>query len=125
MTDNELAARWATAAGRLLLDVRTELADASEAERKAAGDKRSHDFLMESLAAERPDDAMLSERAPTTLSGSPPSGYGSSTRSTTPGSSPNWAATTGRCTSRCGSRGNWSPVRSPYRRKASRWPPRP
>ena len=61
MTDNELAARWATAAGRLLLDVRTELADASEAERKAAGDKRSHDFLMESLAAERPDDAVLSE----------------------------------------------------------------
>ena len=61
MTDNELAARWATAAGRLLIDVRTELADASESGRKAAGDKRSHDFLMESLAAERPDDAVLSE----------------------------------------------------------------
>ena len=51
----------ATAAGKLLLDVRTELADASEAERKAAGDKRSHDFLMEALAAERPGDAVLSE----------------------------------------------------------------
>ena len=33
----------------------------SAAERKAAGDKRSHDFLMEALAAERPGDAVLSE----------------------------------------------------------------
>jgi 3'(2'), 5'-bisphosphate nucleotidase len=61
VTDHELAARLATQAGNLLLDVRDELADASEAERKAAGDKRSHDFLMEALAAERPDDAVLSE----------------------------------------------------------------
>ena len=61
MTDHELAARLATGAGELLLDVRTELADARRAERKAAGDKRSHDFLMEPLAAERPDDAVLSE----------------------------------------------------------------
>lgn len=61
MSDHELAARLATEAGRLLLDVRTELAEASEGERKAAGDKRSHDFLMEALAAERPGDAVLSE----------------------------------------------------------------
>src|SRR5258708_13809930 len=61
MTDDEVAARLATAAGKLLLDVRAELADASEAERKAAGDKRSHDFLMEALATERPGDAVLSE----------------------------------------------------------------
>src|ERR1700676_3606629 len=61
VTDHDVAARLATAAGRLLLDVRTELADASQAERKAAGDKRSHDFLMEALAAERPNDAVLSE----------------------------------------------------------------
>ena len=61
MTDHDVAARLATEAGKLLLDVRTELADASEAERKAAGDKRSHDFLMEALAAERPGDAVLSE----------------------------------------------------------------
>ena len=54
MTDHEVAARLATDAGKLLLEVRTELADASQAERKAAGDKRSHDFLMEALAAERP-----------------------------------------------------------------------
>lgn len=61
MSDHELAARLATEAGWLLLDVRTELADATVAERKAAGDKRSHDFLMEALISARPDDAVLSE----------------------------------------------------------------
>jgi 3'(2'), 5'-bisphosphate nucleotidase len=61
MTDHEVAARLATDAGELLLEIRAELADATEAERKAAGDKRSHDFLMEALANERPADAVLSE----------------------------------------------------------------
>lgn len=61
MTDHEVAARLATAAGKLLLDVRTELAGASADERKAAGDKRSHDFLMDALAIERPGDGVLSE----------------------------------------------------------------
>ena len=59
--DHEVAARLATEAGQLLLAVRAELADATAAERKAAGDKRSHDYLMEALARERPDDAVLSE----------------------------------------------------------------
>jgi 3'(2'), 5'-bisphosphate nucleotidase len=62
-SDHELAARLATQAGELLLGVRTELADATAAERKDAGDKRAHDFLMKALAAERPDDAVLSEEA--------------------------------------------------------------
>ena len=61
MSDHELAATLATDAGRLLLGVRTELADATTAERKDAGDKRSHDFLMAALAKARPDDAVLSE----------------------------------------------------------------
>ncbi|HZQ30714.1 MAG TPA: 3'(2'),5'-bisphosphate nucleotidase CysQ [Mycobacterium sp.] len=61
MNDHELAARLASDAGRLLLAVRDELAGATAAERKSAGDKRSHDFLVEALAAERPDDAVLSE----------------------------------------------------------------
>jgi 3'(2'), 5'-bisphosphate nucleotidase len=61
MSDHELAARLATEAGALLLGVRDELAEASAQERKDAGDKRSHDFLMEALAAERPEDAVLSE----------------------------------------------------------------
>lgn len=61
MTDHELAARLATEAGELLLKVRAELADADAADRKAAGDKRSHDFLMAALAEHRPGDAVLSE----------------------------------------------------------------
>ena len=61
MSDHELAATLATDAGRLLLDVRTELAEATAAERKDAGDKRSHDYLMTALAKARPDDAVLSE----------------------------------------------------------------
>jgi 3'(2'), 5'-bisphosphate nucleotidase len=59
--DHELAARLATEAGELLLGVRDELADADAAARKAAGDKRSHDFLMAALAQHRPADAVLSE----------------------------------------------------------------
>jgi len=59
--DDDVAARLATQAGELLLGVRDELADASAADRKDAGDKRSHDFLMEALARERPGDAVLSE----------------------------------------------------------------
>ncbi len=61
--DHQLAARLATEAGDLLLGVRRELADATADERKDAGDKRAHDFLMAALAAERPDDAVLSEEA--------------------------------------------------------------
>lgn len=61
MSDDELAATLATRAGRLLIEVRREFADASVEDRKAAGDQRSHDFLMAALAAERPDDAVLSE----------------------------------------------------------------
>lgn len=63
MNDHELAARLATRAGDLLLDVRADFADASAAERKAAGDKQSHDFLMAELATLRPGDAVLSEEA--------------------------------------------------------------
>ena len=61
MTDDQLAAELATAAGELLLAIRAELADAPAEALKAAGDKGSHDFLMEALAAARPDDAVLSE----------------------------------------------------------------
>jgi len=61
VNDHELAAHLATEAGRLLLEVRAELSDAPAADRKAQGDKRSHDFLMAQLARTRPDDAVLSE----------------------------------------------------------------
>jgi 3'(2'), 5'-bisphosphate nucleotidase len=63
MTDHELAARLATEAGELLLGVRIEFADATAAERKDAGDRRAHEYLMKALAAERPEDAVLSEEA--------------------------------------------------------------
>lgn len=63
-SDHELAARLATEAGALLLDVRSELANAKAEERKAAGDKRSHDFLLAALTAERPADTVLSEEGP-------------------------------------------------------------
>lgn len=61
MTDHELAAELATRAGKLLLEVRDELADAPAAERKDAGDKRSHEFLASELGRVRPGDAVLSE----------------------------------------------------------------
>ncbi|OBF86392.1 3'(2'),5'-bisphosphate nucleotidase CysQ [Mycobacterium sp. 852002-51163_SCH5372311] len=61
MSDHELAHQLASQAGELLLGVRDELADATQSERKAAGDKRSHDFLMQALAQSRPGDAVLSE----------------------------------------------------------------
>ena len=60
-SDHEVAAALATEAGELLLRVREELADATAAERKDAGDKRSHDYLMDALAKARPGDAVLSE----------------------------------------------------------------
>jgi 3'(2'), 5'-bisphosphate nucleotidase len=59
-SDHETAGTLATQAGELLLQVRTrEFADATA--RKAAGDAESHRFLVERLAALRPDDAVLSE----------------------------------------------------------------
>lgn len=61
MTDDLLAAELAARAGELLLAVRRELADASAQERKVAGDKRSHEFLMTGLAGARPADEVLSE----------------------------------------------------------------
>lgn len=63
MNDHELAARLATRAGDLLLDVRADYADAPAPERKAAGDKQSHDFLMAELAKLVPCDSVLSEEA--------------------------------------------------------------
>jgi 3'(2'), 5'-bisphosphate nucleotidase len=63
MNDHEVAERLATRAGDLLLDVRAEFASASAQERKAAGDNRSHQFLMAELTRLRPDDAVLSEEA--------------------------------------------------------------
>ncbi|MGE0878546.1 MAG: 3'(2'),5'-bisphosphate nucleotidase CysQ [Acidimicrobiia bacterium] len=57
--DDRLAAELATEAGRLLLGVRAE--GLTGADLKAAGDKRSHDYLMAALGERAPKDGVLSE----------------------------------------------------------------
>jgi 3'(2'), 5'-bisphosphate nucleotidase len=61
--DHRRAAAIATQAGELLLEVRAALEDAQAHPRyvKAAGDRVSHDFIVQALAEEFPDDAVLSE----------------------------------------------------------------
>ncbi len=59
--DSALAAALATEAGRRLLVIRERYADAEPAQRKAAGDRQSHEYLMAELASARPGDAVLSE----------------------------------------------------------------
>ena len=61
--DHRLAAQLASEAGRLLVELRARLhaGDAPPAVLKAQGDRQAHEFLMERLAAARPDDAILSE----------------------------------------------------------------
>lgn len=63
--DHQLAARLAEGAGALLLSLRERLlADGADgATIKAEGDRSAHEWLVEQLAAERPEDAVLSEEA--------------------------------------------------------------
>ena len=58
--DAALAARLATEAGAVLLRVRRDLGSASH-DAGAAGDHAAQELLSAALAAERPDDAVLSE----------------------------------------------------------------
>ncbi|MGI8536071.1 MAG: 3'(2'),5'-bisphosphate nucleotidase CysQ [Mycobacteriales bacterium] len=60
-SDGLLATELATSAGRLLLDVRRDLADQDPSVRKDEGDRRAHEHLAAALAQARPDDALLSE----------------------------------------------------------------
>jgi 3'(2'), 5'-bisphosphate nucleotidase len=61
--DHNVAHELARLAGALLLEVRAGLVAAGAEERtiKDTGDLRSHEWLMEQLAAVRPNDAVLSE----------------------------------------------------------------
>jgi 3'(2'), 5'-bisphosphate nucleotidase len=59
--DHALAAELATAAGEVLLGLRTELGFADGRALKDTGDRRSHEYLMAALAEHRPADAVLSE----------------------------------------------------------------
>lgn len=61
--DHELAARAATEAGRLLVEVRAHLEARGEWPDLVGdeGDRRAHDLLVDLLDRERPEDAVLSE----------------------------------------------------------------
>jgi 3'(2'), 5'-bisphosphate nucleotidase len=63
LDDHRLARELATGAGELLVDLRAELMStgADLATIKAEGDRQAHDWLMDQLATQRPDDAVLSE----------------------------------------------------------------
>jgi 3'(2'), 5'-bisphosphate nucleotidase len=60
-TDAQLATRLAVEAGRVLLKVREELADAPAWRLMDMGDIASHNFLVDQLKTHRPDDAVMSE----------------------------------------------------------------
>lgn len=59
--DHALARELATQAGQRLLDLRARGGDPDVL--RKAGDRQSHEFLVEALAARRPDDVVLSEEA--------------------------------------------------------------
>lgn len=59
--DHALAAELATEAGKLLLALRAELGHEDADALRDAGDKTSHEHLMDLIAAARPGDAILSE----------------------------------------------------------------
>lgn len=63
MNDHELAARLATEAGVLLVELRDELAAARAPRWRLMdeGDAAAHEFLVAALKVERPGDAVLSE----------------------------------------------------------------
>ena len=63
--DHRFAAWAATVAGQLLTDVRSQ--GLAGRELKDAGDRASHELLMELLARHRPGDAVLSEEGPDTI----------------------------------------------------------
>lgn len=62
MDDRELAGELATAAGELLMQIRSA-SGLSGKELGREGDLRSNDFLMAQLASRRPQDAVLSEES--------------------------------------------------------------
>ncbi|MDN3239904.1 3'(2'),5'-bisphosphate nucleotidase CysQ [Glycomyces tritici] len=59
--DVAFAAELATGAGELLVKLRAVIGFADPKALKAAGDQQANDFLLSRVAAERPNDAVLSE----------------------------------------------------------------
>jgi 3'(2'), 5'-bisphosphate nucleotidase len=68
LTDAALAAEVAVDAGKLLVEVREEVGFADPYDLGDAGDKRANILILDRLARERPDDAVLSEEAVDDLS---------------------------------------------------------
>jgi 3'(2'), 5'-bisphosphate nucleotidase len=64
LTDAALAAEVAVDAGKLLLAVREELGFRDPYDLGDAGDKRANILILDRLAQDRPDDAVLSEESP-------------------------------------------------------------
>ncbi len=61
VADVAFAAELATGAGELLVKLRAVIGFADPKALKAAGDQQANDFLLSRVAAERPNDAVLSE----------------------------------------------------------------
>jgi 3'(2'), 5'-bisphosphate nucleotidase len=67
VTDNELSAATARAAGQMLLELRARYGDLGGAPRETSdrlrkeADRASHELIVERISAERPDDCILSE----------------------------------------------------------------
>jgi 3'(2'), 5'-bisphosphate nucleotidase len=61
ISDDELALALATESGQLLLGLREAMGFGDPTALRAAGDAHSHELLMQRFAAERPEDAVLSE----------------------------------------------------------------
>lgn len=67
LTDAALAAELAVEAGKLLLAVRDEVGFTHPWHLGDAGDARANQLILDRLAEERPDDAVLSEESPDDL----------------------------------------------------------
>jgi 3'(2'), 5'-bisphosphate nucleotidase len=63
LNDHQFARQLATDAGQVLVELRAKLTaeGVTGKDLKDAGDQASHEYIMKTLAAERPDDAVLSE----------------------------------------------------------------
>ncbi|MQA86942.1 MAG: 3'(2'),5'-bisphosphate nucleotidase CysQ [Streptosporangiales bacterium] len=70
--DHALAHELATAAGRVLLNLRAQPHPTTK-ELRDAGDRAAHEFLVAALAEHRPDDAVLSEESHGDEAGTPAS----------------------------------------------------
>ena len=124
LPDAAFAAQIARETGRALLQLRAEFGPVADARARRAlmdaGDQLAQQLLSEQLGAQRPADAVLSEEAPDSQAGWPPTACGSSIPWTAPTSTVR-VGPTSPCTSRSGSAtpGATGSARSPTPRSTS------